>query len=140
MMISRFFTIFAGPETRGRYGKCHVGYRQWGGQSCFCSGALLTWRVGPLRRTAEQLSKAQAIAVIGAGLIGSLAYTFTDTFWFSAVEADGIMHLRRSFTAVVFWAILKWENVADEPHANRWLILIAYLIGLGIGGAFCSVC
>ncbi|MFR4025864.1 MAG: DUF2723 domain-containing protein [Alistipes indistinctus] len=61
-----------------------------------------------------------------------MAYTFTDTFWFSAVEGE-VYALSSMFTALVFWAILKWENVADEPHANRWLILIAYLTGLAIG-------
>ena len=64
--------------------------------------------------------------------VGSIAYTFTDTFWFSAVEGE-VYALSSMFTALVFWAILKWENVADEPHANRWLILIAYLTGLAIG-------
>lgn len=131
MMISRFFTIFAGPEHAAAMANA---------MSAIASGAtimFLFWSIThlarrALRRTAEQLSKAQAIAVIGAGLIGSLAYTFTDTFWFSAVEAE-VYALASFFTAVVFWAILKWENVADEPHANRWLILIAYLIGLGIG-------
>ena len=64
--------------------------------------------------------------------MGSLAYTFSDSFWFSAVEAE-VYSTSSLFTAVVFWAILKWENVADEPGANRWLILIAYLMGLSIG-------
>ena len=71
-------------------------------------------------------------AVIGAGAVGALAYTFSDTFWFSAVEGE-VYAMSSLFTAVVFWAILKWENVADQPHANRWLILIAYLMGLSIG-------
>jgi hypothetical protein len=69
---------------------------------------------------------------MGAGLVGALAYTFSDTFWFSAVEAE-VYATSSLFTALVFWAILKWENVADEPHANRWIILIAYLMGLSIG-------
>ena len=69
--------------------------------------------------------------VLGA-FVGAMAYTFSDTFWFSAVEGE-VYATSSLFTAVVFWAILKWENVADEPGANRWLILIAYLIGLSIG-------
>lgn len=64
--------------------------------------------------------------------MGSLAYAFSDTFWFSAVEGE--VYATSSFlTALVFWAILKWENVADQPHSKRWLILIAYLMGLSIG-------
>ncbi|MCQ2227702.1 MAG: DUF2723 domain-containing protein [Bacteroidales bacterium] len=71
-------------------------------------------------------------AVMGAGVVGALAYTFSDTFWFSAVEGE-VYGMSSLFTAAVFWAILKWENVADEPHSNRWIILIAYLMGLSIG-------
>jgi hypothetical protein len=79
-----------------------------------------------------ELTTGQIIAVIGSGLVGALAYTFSDTFWFSAVEGE-VYATSSLFTALVFWAILKWENVADEPHANRWLIFIAYLMGLSIG-------
>jgi hypothetical protein len=70
--------------------------------------------------------------VIGSGLVGALAYTFTDSFWFSAVEGE-VYASSSLFTAVVFWAMLKWENEADEKYSNRWLILIAYLMGLSIG-------
>jgi hypothetical protein len=75
---------------------------------------------------------ADVIVVLGGSFVGAMAYTFSDTFWFSAVEAE-VYATSSLFTALVFWAILKWENVADEPHSNRWLILIAYLIGLSIG-------
>jgi hypothetical protein len=75
---------------------------------------------------------AQLIAVMGAGAVGALAYTFSDTFWFSAVEGE-VYGTSSLFTAVVFWCILKWENEADEKFANRWIILISYLIGLSIG-------
>ncbi len=74
----------------------------------------------------------QLVLVIGSGVVGALAYTFSDTFWFSAVEGE-VYATSSLFTALVFWAILKWENVANEPHSNRWLILIAYLMGLSIG-------
>ena len=74
----------------------------------------------------------QAIAVMGAGAVGALAYTFSDTFWFSAVEGE-VYASSSLFTALVFWAILKWEDCADSPYANRWLVLIAYLMGLSIG-------
>ena len=70
--------------------------------------------------------------IIGAGLVGSLAYTWSDTFWYSAVEGE-VYAYSSLFTAVVFWLILKWESVADEAHSDRWLILIAYLMGLSIG-------
>ncbi|MDR0765807.1 MAG: DUF2723 domain-containing protein [Odoribacteraceae bacterium] len=74
----------------------------------------------------------QLIAIMGAGMVGALAYAFADTPWFSAVESE-VYALSSLLTAVVFWAILKWESVADEPYANRWLVFIAYLTGLSIG-------
>ena len=74
----------------------------------------------------------QLIAILGAGAVGALAYTFSDTFWFSAVEGE-VYGTSSLFTALVFWCILKWENEADEKYANRWIILICYLIGLSIG-------
>jgi hypothetical protein len=74
----------------------------------------------------------QIWSVLTAGVIGALAYTFSDTFWFSAVEGE-VYAMSSLFTAVVFWAIIKWEQNADAPHSNRWLILIAYLMGLSIG-------
>ena len=80
----------------------------------------------------ELFTMAQKIAILGSGVVGALAYTFSDTFWFSAVEGE-VYALSSLFTAVVFWAILKWENVADQKYANRWIILIAYLMGLSIG-------
>ena len=75
---------------------------------------------------------AQAITIEAAAMTGALAYTFSDTFWFSAVEGE-VYAYSSLFTAVVFWLILKWEDNADRPHADRWLILIAYLTGLSIG-------
>ena len=74
----------------------------------------------------------QEIAIIGSGVVGSLVYTFSDTFWFSAVEGE-VYAFSSFFTAVVFWLILKWEDCADKPGADRWLVLIAYLMGLSIG-------
>jgi hypothetical protein len=72
------------------------------------------------------------IAIMAAGIVGAVAFTFSDSFWFSAVEGE-VYASSSFFTAVVFWAILKWEDVADEPHADRWIILIAFLMGLSIG-------
>src|SRR5690606_42148709 len=71
-------------------------------------------------------------AVLGSGRTGALAYTWSDSFWFSAVEGE-VYAMSSFFTAIVFWAILKWESEADKPHNTRWLILIAYLMGLSIG-------
>jgi hypothetical protein len=75
---------------------------------------------------------AETLAILGAGAVGALAYTFSDSFWFSAVEGE-VYALSSLFTALVFWAILKWENIADQPGANRWVLAIAYLMGLSIG-------
>ena len=80
----------------------------------------------------EPFAAIDLIMILGSGLVGSLAYTFSDTFWFSAVEGE-VYASSSLFTAVVFWAILKWENVAHEKLANRWIILIAFLMGLSIG-------
>ena len=77
-------------------------------------------------------SLAQLVVIEASGLVGALAYTFSDTFWFSAVEGE-VYAYSSLFTAVVFWLILKWEDQADEPHSDRWLVLIAYLTGLSIG-------
>ena len=80
----------------------------------------------------KEMTTGKLITIMGAGLVGSLAYTWSDTFWFSAVEGE-VYAYSSLFTAVVFWLILKWENRANEPHSDRWLILIAYLTGLSIG-------
>ena len=74
----------------------------------------------------------QAMAVFGAGAVGALAYCFSDTFWFSAVEGE-VYAMSSLFTAVVFWAMCRWYETADQPHANRWIVLIAFLMGLSIG-------
>ena len=108
--------------------------------SALMSGAcilFLFWSITHLVRklviTDENvLTRGQLITVMGSGLVGALAYTFSDTFWFSAVEGE-VYAYSSMFTAIVFWLILKWEDVADQPHSDRWIILIAYLTGLSIG-------
>jgi len=80
----------------------------------------------------DEVSPAQTFSIIGASAIGALAYTFSDSFWFSAVEAE-VYAMSSFFTAFVVWAILKWDLMEDESRANRWLILIAYMMGLSIG-------
>jgi hypothetical protein len=85
-----------------------------------------------LIKKAEDLHLSNIILIMGAGLVGALAYTFSDTFWFSAVESE--VYAQSSLcTAVVFWAILKWDAHADEPNADKWIIFIAYVMGLSIG-------
>ena len=79
-----------------------------------------------------EIEPSKIFAVLGAGIVGALAYTFSDSFWFSAVEGE-VYALSSFFTAITFWCILKWESVAGSPHASKWLVLIAYLIGLSIG-------
>lgn len=80
----------------------------------------------------EQLTISNSIAIFGAGIVGALAYCWSDTFWFSAVEGE-VYAMSSLFTAVVLWAMLKWEEQADSPYANRWIVLIAFLMGLSIG-------
>ena len=132
MIISRLFAIFApSPEKQSLM----INY-----MSALCSGftiLFLFWSITHLARKlvvkdGEEMTLGQMFAILGASLIGSLTFTFTDTFWFSAVEGE-VYAMSSLFTALVFWAILKWENVAFEPYANRWLVFIAYLIGLSIG-------
>ena len=132
MLLGHFFSLFASDNA-------HV---------AMCVNALsalasaftilfLFWTITALGRKLVstvncQLSTAQGIALLGAGLVGALAYTFSDTFWFSAVEGE-VYALSSLFTAVVFWLILKWDEHADEEGSDKWLILIAYLMGLSIG-------
>ena len=98
---------------------------------------FLFWTVTNLTRKLilkdwNGLTTAKLIVIEGAGLVGALIYTFSDTFWFSAVEGE-VYAYSSAFTAIVFWLILKWEDHADEPHSDRWLVLIAYMTGLSIG-------
>ena len=108
--------------------------------SALMSGAcilFLFWSITHLVRKLiikdeNNITTGQLITIMGSGLVGALVYTFSDTFWFSAVEGE-VYAYSSLFTAVVFWLILKWEDVADQPHSDRWIILIAYLTGLSIG-------
>jgi hypothetical protein len=83
-------------------------------------------------KTTDVPTTTQIIQVMGAGVVGALAYTFSDSFWYSAVEGE-VYALSSFFTAIVFWAILKWENHADEPGADRWIVFIFFMMGLSIG-------
>ena len=98
---------------------------------------FLFWSITHLLRRlitdkCEDITLSRLIAIEASGLVGALIYTFSDTFWFSAVEGE-VYAYSSAFTAVVFWLMLKWEDHADEPHSDRWLILIMYMTGLSIG-------
>lgn len=133
LLIARFFTLFAFGNASWIPVTVNV-------MSALCSSftiLILFWTITHIARkmlvkTTEDYTLANTIAIIGAGVVGSLAYTFSDTFWFSAIEGE-VYAMSSLFTALTFWAILKWEDRVGEPYANRWLILIAYLIGLSIG-------
>ncbi|MDD4384162.1 MAG: DUF2723 domain-containing protein [Bacteroidales bacterium] len=132
MLLMRFFTMLA-PNTE----LIPIFANTLSALASAFTILFLFWSITHLARKMvdiknDTITHTQAILIIGAGLVGALAYTFSDSFWFSAVEAE-VYATSSLFTALVFWAILKWENVAHEPHANRWLIFIAYLMGLSIG-------
>ena len=131
MLLAKFFSLFASDVTQVAYM-----INAFSAMASAFTILFLFWTITHLARhiigNDESLEKGNFIAIIGTGIIGALAYTFSDTFWFSAVEGE-VYALSSFFTAIVFWAILKWENVANEKYSNRWLILIAYLMGLSIG-------
>ncbi len=130
-LIARFFSMFTAPE------KAAIMINS---MSALCSAftiLFLFWTITHLgRRLLERQNKElnfnRAVSVLGSGIVGALTYTFSDTFWFSAVEAE-VYAMSSLFTALVFWAMLKWEEQADQPYSNRWIILIAFLMGLSIG-------
>jgi len=133
LMIERFFSLLAfGDVTKVAY------FMNLG--SAIASAAtilFLFWTITALAKkmlvkAGEEINTSKMISIMGAGAVGALAYTFSDSFWFSAVEAE-VYALSSLFTAIVFWGILKWEAHADEPQADRWLLFIAYIMGLSIG-------
>jgi hypothetical protein len=132
MIMGRFFNLFASNPS-------HVAIMV-NSMSALASAFTILFLFWTITHMAQKLvtpengeyTTGQIMAILGAGVVGGLAYTFSDSFWFSAVEGE-VYATSSLFTALVFWAILKWENIADEPHANRWIILIAYLMGLSIG-------
>ena len=137
MLTGKFFSLFASDPTQVAYCINML--------SAFLSALtilFLFWTITLLAKrlivgkntdgSKNDISLSQSIIILGSGLVGSLAYTFSDTFWFSAVEAE--VYAYSSFlTAIVFWLILKWEEKADETGSDRYLILITYLMGLSIG-------
>ncbi len=130
ILLGRFFSLFAGDVSRVAYM-----VNLLSGLASAATIMLLYWTIVHLVRKlfgSNKLSADETIVVLGSGLVGSLAFAFTDSFWFSAVEGE-VYALSSFFTAAVFWAILRWENEADQNYASRWLILISYLVGLSTG-------
>jgi hypothetical protein len=132
MILGRLFTLFAGGNTA----KVAVMVNSMSALASAFTILFLFWTIthlaGKLFERKGETTSGHMIAIIGSGIVGALAYTFSDTFWFSAVEGE-VYATSSLFTAVVFWAILKWENVFGTPYANRWLIFIAFLMGISIG-------
>lgn len=133
MIMARFFTLFAGGNTS----KIAVMVNSMSALASAFTILFLFWSITHLARkivlkNESQYTTARMIAVMAAGLVGAIAYTFSDSFWFSAVEGE-VYASSSFFTAMVFWAILRWEDVAEEKNADRWIILIAFLMGLSIG-------
>lgn len=131
MLVGRLFTLMAADQSQVAL--------MMNSFSAICSSLcimFLFWTITNLARKilvghSFDLNLGQTIGVLGAGFVGAMACTFSDTFWFSAVEAE-VYAFSSLFTAVVFWAMLKWDDVADEPHANRWIVFIAYLMGISV--------
>jgi len=133
MILGRFFSNFAG----GDEAKVAMMVNAMSGLASALTILFLFWTITHLARRIflkqeSDYTPGRIISVLGAGLTGALAYAFSDTFWFSAVEGE-VYATSSLFTALVFWAMLRWEDVADEPHADRWIILIAFMMGLSIG-------
>ncbi len=132
-LFGRIFTLFANQGTSEVAVAINV-------MSAMCSSftiLFLFWTITAFGRklflkNKEDHDFGKIIAVLGSGVVGALTYTFSDSFWFSAVEGE-VYAMSSLFTAVTFWCIMKWEEESDKPHASRWLVLIGYLIGLSIG-------
>ncbi|MCF8303094.1 MAG: DUF2723 domain-containing protein [Bacteroidales bacterium] len=132
-LIGRFFSLFA----FGDVSQVALMINSLSALASAFTVLFLFWTITHFGRkllstNQQDLSQGQLIALMGSAFVGALSFTFSDSFWFSAVEGE-VYALSSFFTAIVFWAILKWETLKDEKHSLRWIILIAYLIGLSIG-------
>ncbi|MCD4747694.1 MAG: DUF2723 domain-containing protein [Bacteroidales bacterium] len=131
-LLGRFFSLFAFGDVT----KVALMINIMSALSSSLTILFLFWTITALAKKIvlknEEISNGKSYAIFGSGIIGALAYTFSDSFWFSAVEGE-VYAMSSLFTAVVFWAVLKWDEVADQKYSYRWLILIAYLMGLSIG-------
>ncbi|MDD2387882.1 MAG: DUF2723 domain-containing protein, partial [Bacteroidales bacterium] len=131
MLIARFFTMFAsGPE------QVALMVNAFSGIVSAFTIMFLYWSIAYFAKRMiapnKEYTVGKTIAIIGASLVGALAYTFSDTFWFSAVEGE-VYAFSSFFTAIVFWAILKWSDSDDEVRASRWILLLSLLVGMSIG-------
>ena len=131
-LFGRIFTLFAAQGTSEVAVAINI-------LSAICSSftiLFLFWTITAFGRKLffkdNNYEIGRIYAVLGSGIVGALAYTFSDSFWFSAVEGE-VYAMSSFFTAITFWCIMKWEQEADQPQASRWLVLIAYLIGLSVG-------
>jgi len=129
MLLGRFFSLFASDTS-----KVAICINAMSALASAFTIIFLFWTITHLAKKITQNNKEfwKTVAIMGTGIIGALTYTFSDTFWFSAVEGE-VYATSSLFTAIVFLAILKWENDFDTKYANRWLIFIAYLMGLSVG-------
>lgn len=133
-IMARFFTLFAGGDVT----RVAVMVNSMSAILSAFGILFLFWTITAIAKkifvpsNSYELTAHQAYITLAAGLVGSLAYTFCDSYWFSAVEGE-VYATSAFFTSIVFWAMLKWEVVAHEKHANRWIIFIAFMMGLSIG-------
>jgi hypothetical protein len=132
IMIGHMFTLLAGDPSKVALMVNYMSGIFSGLTILFLFWTVTAFAKKIINKKENEIFDADLIAIMGAGAVGALAYTFADSFWFSAVEGE-VYAMSSFFTAIVVWAILKWENVADQPRSDRWIILIGYLIGLSIG-------
>jgi len=131
-LLGRFFSLFAFGDTSN----VAMMVNAMSALSSSFTILFLFWTITMLAKKLVapkgEMSQGNMIAILASGVVGALAFTFSDSFWFSAVEGE-VYAMSSFFTAITFWSILRWELVADERHSDRWIILIAFLIGLSIG-------
>jgi len=133
LLVGRLFSFLAmGDVYKVAYWINIVSVLSSGFTILFLFWAITLFARRLLQKSDNELTETDTMVVIASGIVGALAYTFSDTFWFSAVEAE-VYAMSSFFAAFVVWAMLKWERVEDESIANRWLILIFYMMGLSIG-------
>lgn len=133
LLLGRMFSLLAGSDvTRVAFWVNMMSVLASGMTILFMFWTLTMLGRKIVNKAVSELSTGELIGIFGSGIVGSLIYTFSDTFWFSAVEAE-VYAMSSFFTALVFWAAFRWELIEDEAAANRWIIFIAYLTGLSIG-------
>src|SRR5678815_903326 len=142
VMVGRIFVVLFGDDPNTAAKGVNV-------MSALASGfsiLFLFWSITHFAKKMVQpdntklLTSTQLVSIMGAGIVGALAYTFSDSFWYSAVEGE-VYAMSSFFTAIVFWGILKWDSQADEPGSDKWIVFIFFMIGLSIGvHLLCLLC